>query len=121
MNPGTYTYEARVGGFWRKDGKRFTVESARPLKRGDTVLNGEEGKNYRVTCEPDHDDAGVHVLVVLEECVNRRPSRRTRPGAASLIKNLGTVYADLPGEHRALFERQLQRLVDLYRPVACGT
>jgi aromatic ring hydroxylase len=38
----------------------------------------------------------------------------------ALTQNLGAVYANLPSEHRALFESQLKRLVGLYRPLARG-
>lgn len=110
-----YTYEARPGGFWNTT-HRFTVESACPLGRGDVFSN--EGKTYRVTYT-DQDDAGVQVLVVVEERATRRRSRKARPGASStVVASLGAIFTDLPAEHRALLERQLRRLVDLYRPAA---
>jgi hypothetical protein len=40
---------------------------------------------------------------------------------SALIQRLGAVYANLPSEHRALFESQLKRLVGLYRPLAPGS
>lgn len=130
MNLGMYTYEARVlpvsVDTWRtaRPGRDFTFERQQPLRTLDTFEN--EGVAYEVAYVVE---VGSTVFALIRRIqrnqngTNRahaasRPVNRVTSVKPALIANLGAIHANLPQQDRQLFERQLRRLFELYRPSA---
>lgn len=118
---GLFVYKTRE----TPDSAWVTLETRRPISPGDTVEHS--GSAWRV-CYVIEDPAATYAVLTHLPRGKGKPLPR-RAGACDLVGNgsgaalsgqLSAVHANLSKEHQELFQRQLRRLVDLYRPIAGG-